>query len=116
MIARRLLVAVAGVSVLAAAVGLSSALAAYPPKPKPLPRVTCRISTIVDRRVAVSCNAGRARAGKRVAIQIGKKIVARGVVAKNGRYFARFTLRTRLTRGTRIRFLVAGKLAATIRA
>jgi hypothetical protein len=115
---RRPLAVGAAIAVLAAAAGVSSALAAYPPgKPKPgLPRATCRISTIVDRRVAISCNAGRARAGKRVAIQIGKKIVARGVVAKTGRYFGRFTLRTRLTRGTRIRILVAGKLVATIRA
>jgi hypothetical protein len=115
---RRLLAIGAAIAVLVAAAGVSSAPAAYPPgKPKPgLPRATCRICTIVDRRVAISCNAGRARAGKRASIQIGKKIVARGVVARNGRYLARFTLRTRLTRGTRIRFLVAGKVVATIRA
>ena len=114
----RLLVVIAAVALLVAAVGVSSAFAAYPPKPKPkpLPRATCRISTIVDRRVAISCNAGRVRAGKLASIKIGKRIVARGKVAKTGRYFARFTLRSRLTRGTRIQFLVAGKVLTTIRA
>jgi hypothetical protein len=117
-IASRLLVVVAAVSLLVAAAGAGSANAAYPPKPKPkpLPRVTCRISTIVDRRVAIACNAGRVRAGKRASVQIGKKIVARGIIPKTGRYLARFTLRNRLTRGTRIRVLMAGKLVATIRA
>ena len=82
----------------------------------PPPRTTCRISTTVDRRVAISCSVGRVRARKRYAVQIGRAIVARGTVATNGRIFARFTLRTRLTRGTRIRYLVAGRLVATIRA
>jgi hypothetical protein len=115
---RRLLALTGATVLLAVTAGVGSAHAAYPPKPKPkpLPRATCRISTIVDRRVAIACNAGRVRAGKLASIKIGKKIVARGRVAKNGRYLARFTLRTRLTRGTRIRFLVAGKIVATIRA
>jgi hypothetical protein len=115
---RRLLAIVGATAVLAAGAGVSSAPAAYPPKPKPkpLPRATCRISTIVDRRVAISCNAGRARAGKLASIKIGTRIVSRGKVAKTGRYLGRFTLRTRLTRGTRIQFLVAGKVVATIRA
>lgn len=113
-----LLAVACATATLAATAGVSPALAAYPPgKPKPgVPRATCRISTIVDRRVAISCNAGRARAQQRAAIMIRKKIVARGKVAKTGRYFARFTLRTRLTRGTLIRFLVSGKIVATIRA
>ena len=114
----RLLAVACATAVLCALAGVTSALAAYPPgKPKPgVPRATCRISTIVDRRVAISCNAGRVRAGKLASIKIGNKVVARGKVAKTGRYFARFTLRTRLTRGTRIQFLVAGKIVASIRA
>ena len=65
----------------------------------PPPRTTCRISTIVDRRVAISCSVGRVRARKRYAVQIGRAIVARGTVATNGRIFARRTLRSRLTPG-----------------
>ena len=89
---------------------------AYPPGKPPPPHARCSISTIVDRRVAISCNAGRARAGKPGAIRIGGTIVARGTVGKDGRYFARFKLRARLIRGTRIQFLVGGKVVATLRA
>jgi hypothetical protein len=114
MTMRRLAVAAAALAVLAFAT--SSALAAYPPvKPKP-PRARCAISTIVDRRVAIVCNAGKARARKPCAIRIGLKMVAHGVVGRDGRYIARFTLRSRLTRGTLIRFLVAGTVVATVRA
>ena len=113
MIVRRLVFVAAGLAVLAFA---GAALAAYPPvKPKP-PRARCAISTIVDRRVAIVCNAGKARARKACAIRIGSKTVAHGVVGRDGGYVARFTLRSRLTRGTLIRFLVAGKIVATIRA
>ena len=115
----RTLLAATTISVLCAVAPAEPAFAAstaYPPVKRPPPRTTCRISTIVDRRVAISCSVGRARARKRYAVQIGRAIVARGTVARNGRIFARFTLRTRLTRGTRIRFLVAGRLVATIRA
>jgi hypothetical protein len=113
MIARRLLLAVAVLAVLAFA---GAALAAYPPVPPRPPRAKCAISTIVDRRVAVICNAGRLRARHRAAIRIGTTIVAHGVVGKTGLYVARFRLRKRLTRGTLIRFLVDGKIVATIRA
>ena len=115
----RTLLAAIAISVLCAAASAGPSFAAstaYPPVRPPPPRTTCRISTIVDRRVAISCSVGRVRARKRYAVQIGRAIVARGTVATNGRIFARFTLRTRLTRGTRIRFLVAGRLVATIRA
>jgi hypothetical protein len=99
----------------AAAATAGSAFAAYPPiKPKP-PRAKCSISTIVDRRVAMSCNAGKARAGKRCAIKVKKTIVARGRVAKNGRYSARFIVPKLLMRGTTILFMVEGKTVATLR-
>jgi hypothetical protein len=111
---RRLIVVAAAIVVLVAAA--RTALAAYPPVPPRPPRARCRISTIVDRRIAIICNAGRSRARKRAAIQIGTRIVVRGVVGRNGLYVARFTLRTRLTRGTRIRFLVEGKVVAALRA
>ena len=113
MIGRRLLLAVAVLAVLAFA---SSALAAYPPVPPKPPLARCRISTIVDRRVSIICNAGRARARHRAAIRIGKTIVAHGLVGKTGVYVARVRLRKRLTRGTLIRFLVDGKILVTIRA
>jgi hypothetical protein len=116
----RILATGTAISLLAAgapAVPARAAPTAYPPgKPPPPPRVRCSISTIVDRRVAISCNAGRARAGKPGAIRIGGKIVARGTVGKDGRYFARFQLRSRLVRGTKILFLVGGKVVATLRA
>jgi hypothetical protein len=111
---RILLVVAAAIVAIAAAARV--ALAAYPPVPPRPPRARCRISTIVDRRIAIICNAGQARARKRCAIQIGTKVVVRGVVRRNGLYVARFTLRTRLTRGTRIRFLVEGKVVAALRA
>jgi hypothetical protein len=104
--------AVIAVAVLGAASG--SALAAYPPT-KPPPRATCSISTIVEHRVAVSCVAGKVRAGKSCSLVIKKSVVARGRVDKNGRYFARFAVKTLLTRGTRIVFVVQGATAATIR-
>lgn len=113
---RRILVAVAVAATLAAAVGTGTAFAAYPPVPPKPPRARCSISTIVDRRVAILCNAGRVRARKPCSIRIGTRIVAHGLVAKTGLYLARFTLRKRLTRGTLIRFFVAGKIVATIRA
>jgi hypothetical protein len=89
---------------------------AYPPLPPKPPRAKCAISTIVNRRVSIICNAGRLRARHRAAIRIGKTIVARGVVPKTGLYVARFRLKSRLTRGTLIRFLVDGKIVATVRA
>jgi hypothetical protein len=113
---RRLLVAAAAAVMLAAAVAVRPAVAAYPPVPPKPPRARCAISTIVDRRVSIICNAGRLRARHRAAIRIGKTIVARGVVGRTGLYVARFRLRRRLVRGTLIRFLVDGKIVATIRA
>jgi hypothetical protein len=107
---------VVAVAVLAVLVFAGTALAAYPPVPPKPPRAKCAISTIINRRVAILCNAGRARAGKRASIKIGKLIVARGLVRRDGFYLARFTLRKRLTRGTMIRFLVAGRIVATVRA
>jgi hypothetical protein len=113
MTARRpSLVVVLAVAVLAVA---GVARAAYPPVPPKPPRARCSISTIVDRRVAIICNAGRVRARKPCAIRIGTQTVAHGVVGRTGLYVARFRLRRRLTRGTRIHFLVQGKLVATIR-
>ena len=115
----RTFVVATAISVLCALAPAEPAFAAstaYPPVKGPPPRTTCRISTIVDRRVAISCSVGRARAHKRYVVQIGRTTVARGIVAVTGRFFARFTLKSRLTRGTRIRFLVAGRLVATIRA
>ena len=115
----RILATGTAISLLAAGAPAAPAFAAptaYPPgKPPPPPRARCSISTIVDRRVAISCNAGRARAGKPGAIRIGGTIVARGTVGKDGRYFARFQLRTRLIRGTKVLFLVGGKVVATLR-
>jgi hypothetical protein len=107
------LVAVTVVGVLAFA---GAAGAAYPPIPPKPPRAKCAISTIVDRRVSILCNAGRVRARHRAAIRIGKTIVAHGLVRRDGFYLARFRLKKRLTRGTMIRFLVDGKIVATIRA
>jgi len=101
---------------LVAAAGASSALAAYPPVPPKPPRAKCAISTIVDRRVSIICNAGQTRWRHRAAIRIGTTIVAHGTVGRTGLYVARFTLRKRLTRGTLIRFLVDGKILTTIRA
>ena len=112
---RQLMVAVIASAALAATVGVSSALAAYPPVPPKPPRARCAISTIVDRRVSIICNAGRVRWRHRAAIQIGKAIVARGIVGKTGLYVARFTLRRRLVRGTLIRFLVDGKVVTIVR-
>lgn len=100
----------------ALAVSALAAPTAYPPVPPKPPRAKCAISTIVDRRVAIICNAGKVRARKRCSIRIGARIVAHGVVGRNGLYVARFRLRSRLVRGTRIRFVVAGKVVATIRA
>jgi len=113
---RLLLLAAAAAATLAAALWAGSALGAYPPVPPRPPRARCRISTIVDRRIAIICNAGLARARKHCSIQIGSRTVVRGVVGRNGLYIARFLLRTRLTRGTLIRFLVGGKVVATVRA
>jgi hypothetical protein len=112
---RQLLVAATAISLLSLSAIAGSAHAAYPPgKPLP-PRVRCAISTIVDRRIAVSCNAGTARAGKPCSITLRRTIVARGKVGKDGRYFTRFTVPTLLTRGTTILFLVEGKIVATLR-
>jgi hypothetical protein len=91
-----------------------SALAAYPPR-KPTVQAKCFISTIVERRVAVSCAAGKGNAGKSCSLLIKKNIVARGKLDKNGKWLARFFARTRLTRGTTITFRVQGATAATIR-
>jgi hypothetical protein len=104
--------AVVAVVVLGAASG--SALAAYPPT-NPPPKATCFISTIVERRVAVSCAAGRVRAGKSCSLMIKKNVVARGKIDKNGRWLARFVIKNLLTRGTTITFRVQGATAATIR-
>jgi hypothetical protein len=112
---RRLLAAAVAAGALAGAVSASSALAAYPPVPPKPPLARCKISTIVDRRVSIICNAGRARARHRGAMRIGKTIVAHGLVGQTGVYVARVRLRKRLTRGTLIRFLVDGKILVTIR-
>ena len=85
-----------------------------PANPCP-PRVRCLIYSIVGRHVVMSCNAGKVRAGKRCAIAVRKTIVARGRVGKDGRYFARFMVPSRLTRGTMIFFLVEGKQVASLR-
>ena len=85
-----------------------------PANPCP-PRVRCSIGSIVGRSVAVSCNAGKSRAGKRWAILVRKTIVARGKVGKGGLYSTRFTVQTLLARGTKINFLVDGKTVATLR-
>lgn len=111
---RRLAVSTA-LSALALAAVAGSALAAYPPGKPPPPRARCAISTIVDRRVAISCNAGKARAGEACSISLRKTIVARGRVSKNGLFFARFAVPTYLTRGTVISFVVLGKIVATLR-
>ena len=112
---RRRLAAVISITVICAAVSAGAALAAYPPKKGPPPRAKCSISTIVDRRVAMSCNAGAARAGKKCAFVVNKKVVARGTVAKDGHFSARFTAPTLLTRGTRILFVVDGKTLVSVR-
>jgi len=112
---RQLLVAATAICLLSLSAIAGSAHAAYPPgKPLP-PRVRCAISTIVDRRIAISCNAGTARAGKPCSIALRRTIVARGKVGKDGRYFTRFTVPTLLTRGTMIFFLVEGKIVTTLR-
>ena len=85
-----------------------------PANPCP-PRVRCSIGSIVGRNIAVSCNAGKSRAGRRWAILVRKTIVARGKVGKGGRYSTRFTVQTLLARGTKINFLVEGKTVATLR-
>jgi hypothetical protein len=98
-----------------AAATAGSAFAAYPPGKGPAPKAKCSISTIVNRRVAVLCNAGAVRAGKRCAVRVKTVVVARGKVGKGGRYFAQFTVKTLLARGTRINFLVEGKTVASLR-
>ena len=113
MTARSLVVAAVAVTIFAFAT--DAALAAYPPLPPKPPRARCSISTIVDRRIAILCNAGKARARRRAAIKIGTRIVAHGLVGRNGLYLARFTLRKRLVRGTRIQCLVERKIVATSR-
>jgi hypothetical protein len=105
-------VAVATVAVLGVASG--SALAAYPPTNPPV-KGKCFISTIVERRVAVSCSAPKANAGKSCSLVIKKVVVARGKLNKNGKWLARFFARTLLTRGTTITFRVQGAAAAIIR-
>ena len=111
----QLLVAVAVVSGIILALGFGSARAAYPPGGGSAPKAKCSISTIVNRHVAVSCNAGKKLAGKRCSLKIRTRIVARGKVGKDGRYAARFSVPKLLTRGTKIVFLVDGKTAATMR-
>jgi hypothetical protein len=103
------------VFLVSAAATAGSAFAAYPPGKGPAPKARCSISTIVDRRVALLCNAGAARVGKGCSVRVKTVVVARGKVGKGGRYFARFTVRTLLARGTRIHFLVEGKTVATLR-
>jgi hypothetical protein len=104
--------AVVALAVLGAASG--SALAAYPPN-KPPVKGKCVISTIVEHRVAVSCAAPKANVGKSCSLVIKKVVVARGKLDKNGKWVARFFVRTLLTRGTTITFMVQGSTAATIR-
>jgi hypothetical protein len=111
---RRGLACTAAIGLLYLAQSAGSALAAYPPV-KPSPRATCFISTIVGRRVAVSCTAGKARAGKGCSLVIKKTVVARGRISRDGRYFARFTVGTLLTRGTKILFRIQGKPVVTLR-
>jgi hypothetical protein len=108
------LVCAALVAVAVLGVASGSALAAYPPT-KPPVKAKCFISTIVERRVAVSCTAPKANAGKSCSLVIKKTVVARGKLNKNGKWLARFFARTLLTRGTTITFLVQGATAATIR-
>jgi hypothetical protein len=81
----------------------------------PLPRATCTIGSILGRSVAVSCTAGLVRAGKPASLRVLQTIVARGKVAKNGKYAARFLAPKPLTRGTRIFFLVSGKTLTSVR-
>ena len=99
------------VAVLGAATG--SALAAYPPT-KPPVKAKCFISTIVERRVAVSCAAPKASAGKSCSLVIKKTVVARGKLNKNGKWFARFFARP-ADPWHDDTFLVQGATAATIR-
>ena len=78
---------------------------------------TCRISTIVNRRVAISCSVGRARARKHYAVQIGRTT---GRPRDPGNRQVRALLRSVHAQdpahpGTRS-LPVAGKLVATIRA
>jgi hypothetical protein len=91
------------------------ALAAYPPVKGPAPKAKCSISTIIDRRVAMSCAAGKVRAGMPATFIVKKKVVARGRIARDGRFAARFTAPTLLTRGTNILFNVQGKTLFTVR-
>jgi hypothetical protein len=112
---RQLVVAATAISLLSLSAIAGSAHAAYPPGKPVLPRVRCAISTIVDRRIAVSCNAGKARAGKPCSITLRRTTVARGKVGNDGRYFTRFTVPSLLTRGTMIFFLVQGTTVATLR-
>jgi hypothetical protein len=112
---RRLLRLVVAAGVLAAFLAAGMAQAAYPPGGGSAPKAKCSISTIVNRRVAVSCNASKAQVGKRCSLKVRTSIVARGKVGKDGRYAARFTVAKLLTRGTKIFFLVEGKTAATVR-
>jgi hypothetical protein len=116
MIERRLpLLVVVTCGLAVCLVTASSTRAAYPPGGGTRPTAKCSISTIVNRRVAVSCNAGKRLAGRRCSLKIRASIVARGKVGKDGRYAARFTVPRLLTRGTKILFLVDGKTAATMR-
>jgi hypothetical protein len=114
---RQLLIVAAAIWLVSAAATVGSALGAYPPGPGKgsVPKAKCLISTIVGRRVAVLCNAGATRVGKRCSIRVRTVVVARGKVGKGGRYFARFTVKTLLARGTRINFVVEGKTVATLR-
>jgi hypothetical protein len=81
----------------------------------PLPRASCSITSILGRRVGILCSAGRVRAGKPCLLKVQKTVVARGLVAKNGKYSTKFSVRSPLARGTRIFFLVSGKTLTSVR-
>ena len=111
---RRRLLAATSVFVVLGGVTATAAFA-YPPPKLPPPQARCLLSTIVGRRVAIICNAGVRRAGKRCSIAVARRTVARGRIGKNGVYSTRFIVPTLLTRGTKIFFLVEGTTLASVR-
>ena len=113
------LLAGAAISVLCAVAPAAPAFAAptaYPPGKRPPPRTTMPHQH--DRRPSRRhlLQRGSARAGKPGAIRIGGSTSRAEPSASTGAISRGSSCRTRLTRGTKIRFLVGGKVVATLRA
>ena len=63
----------------------------------------------------MTCFAGKSKTGHPAAFEIKKHVVARGKVAGDGTFTARFIVAQLLIRGTIIEFFVDGKHVAGVR-